>query len=154
MTHSKTATFFLVALLSFCPHQLQAQQTPPFETITYFFDAFHAKDSVALASFFDSKAQMAFTALAANEKPAKRNLVVQEFVKRVSNRAEFPVWEERLGEPSVTIHQNLATVWVPFQFYLDGVFSHSGHNLFQLFWEGNKWKILYLADTREKTKRN
>lgn len=59
------------------------------------------------------------------------------------------MWEERLGEPKVVVHQNLATIWVPFEFYLDSRRSHSGYNLFQLFWNGSAWKIINLADTRE-----
>ena len=56
---------------------------------------------------------------------------------------------ERRGKGYIKVHQNLAIIWVPFQFYLDGKFSHQGHNFFLLFWNSVHWEILYLSDTRE-----
>ncbi|MBT7655969.1 MAG: hypothetical protein HN591_04825 [Flavobacteriales bacterium] len=127
---------------------LQAQKENPFGTVTAFFEAFHQKDSTALQAFFDPKAQMSLTRENENGSPVKHHIAFDDFVRRVCQRPDQPQWEERLGTPSVTVHQNLATVWVPFSFYLDDQLSHTGFNLFQLYWDGLRWKILFLADTR------
>mgnify|MGYP002052171639 FL=1 len=138
-----------ILLMIFSVYSLKAQQSPPFETVTSFFEAFHQKDSITLSSFFDVNARVIFTSNNADGYPQKRSLNVKEFVIRVCEREDTPEWEERLGKPAVIKHQNLATIWVPFKFYLGAEFSHSGYNLFQLFWDGKDWKIILIADTRE-----
>ncbi len=49
---------------------------------------------------------------------------------------------------AIRIHQsgNLASVWTPFAFYLDGKLSHCGVNSFQLIKQQAQWKIRYLID--------
>lgn len=137
---------FVFLLLGFS--SMMAQQALPFSAVTGFFEAFHKKDSAVLRTFFDPRAQLTFTSSDATGIPCKRHLSVSEFVERICEKPDKPVWEERLGDPVVESHENLATVWIPFSFYIDNTLSHSGHNLFQLFWNGSQWKILTIADTR------
>ena len=73
---------------------------------------------------------------------------INRFIWVVATRKDVPVWEERLGKPILQQHLNLATVWVPFRFYLDNKLSHCGHNAFTLSWDGQQWTILSLIDTR------
>jgi hypothetical protein len=129
-----------------------AQKENPFLSVQSFFEAFHQRDSLQLTHHFDSEAKLLFTSNDHSGQPKQKKLTVHDFIVRVSTRPDYPLWEERIGEPTITQHQNLATVWVPFEFYLDGELSHSGHNLFQFFWNGSKWKIVFLSDTRESTK--
>lgn len=129
---------------------LKAQQTAPFSTIESFFKAFHDRDSLQLQKYFAAEAQISFTTNNELNQPSRRTIKVNDFINRVCHRSDTPVWEERIGKPEIQIHQNLATIWVPFQFYLDGKFSHQGYNFFLLFWKGTHWEILYLSDTREK----
>jgi hypothetical protein len=135
--------FFLVSVF-----YVKGQQTPPFETVTSFFEAFHKKDSLALYDFFDDEAKINFTSNTKEGMPVVKRLSIPDFVRRVSNRADSPVWEERIGTPEIHVFKNLASMWIPFEFHLDGQFSHSGFNLFQLFWNGIQWKIMYLADSK------
>ncbi|MEK9613376.1 MAG: hypothetical protein VW080_05565 [Flavobacteriaceae bacterium] len=132
--------------------ELSWAQKEPFARVQSFFEAFHQRDSIQLTHHFDPEAKLLFTSNDPQGRPKQKKLTVHEFIVRVSTRADQPIWEEKIGEPIITQHQNLATVWVPFEFYLDGNFSHSGHNLFQLFWNGSNWKIVFLSDTRESTK--
>lgn len=136
-------------LMGLIPFGLMAQQPDPFHTVESFFEAFHKKDSLELQKYFAKEAQLSFTANSKSGQPTRRTLAVKDFVQRVCRRPEMPVWEERLGKPDIEVHQNLASIWVPFQFYLDGKFSHQGHNFFLLFWNSVHWEILYLSDTRE-----
>jgi len=136
-------------IICFSPFILMAQQTEPFQTVEAFFKAFHERDSIQMQKHFAKEAQLIFTTNDKAGLPIRRKLAVKDFVQRVSSREKNPVWEERLGTPIIEIHQNLASVWVPFQFYLNDSFSHQGHNLFILFWQGKQWEILHLSDTRE-----
>lgn len=139
---------FIFLSLMVVLQSIHAQRENPFETVTAFFEAFHQKDSTALQGVFDPKAQIRFTSQNEEGTPVKHDISVEDFIRRVSQRPDQPHWEERLGAPSITVHQNLASVWVPFSFYLDHQLSHKGYNLFQFYWDGHRWKILLLADTR------
>jgi len=54
--------------------------------------------------------------------------------------------DEQLFNISYNVEGNLASVWTPFVFYLNGKISHCGINSFQLIKQGEQWKIHYLID--------
>ena len=60
------------------------------------------------------------------------------------------VYDERLGEAEVRIDGDLATVWVPYGFYLGETFSHCGVNAFQLARLDGAWTIIHTADSRRR----
>ena len=57
---------------------------------------------------------------------------------------------EKYWDPIITTDGNIASVWAPYEFYLDDVFSHCGTNLFFLVKENEKWKILHYGYTIDK----
>jgi Putative lumazine-binding len=59
-------------------------------------------------------------------------------------------WDERPGEFDIKIDNQMAQVWVPYEFYLDGKFNHCGVDIFTLYKESFDWKIIYLVDTMRK----
>jgi ketosteroid isomerase-like protein len=48
---------------------------------------------------------------------------------------------ERIWSPVVMVKGNIAAVWAPFDFYMDGKFSHCGINAFHLLKVGGTWKL-------------
>ena len=48
---------------------------------------------------------------------------------------------ERYWEPTVLVHDRLATVWTPYDFHSGGQFSHCGINNFSLLKTGDGWLI-------------
>ena len=54
--------------------------------------------------------------------------------------------DEKLLSVNISISDNLASVWTPYAFYLDGKISHCGVNSFQLVKLEQTWKIVYLID--------
>ena len=48
---------------------------------------------------------------------------------------------ERIWNPVVLVEGNIAAVWAPFDFYLDGKFSHCGINAFHLLQVAGSWKL-------------
>ncbi len=58
---------------------------------------------------------------------------------------------ERMWNPTVMIHRDLATVWTPYDFHIDGKFSHCGVDSFQLVREKGRWRVLSVAYTVEPT---
>jgi hypothetical protein len=69
----------------------------------------------------------------------------------ISKRPETEKWDERLLSYSVQIDGNLAHVWTPYEFWLNGNFSHCGANAFTLAKMDDGWKIVHLIDSRRKS---
>lgn len=61
---------------------------------------------------------------------------------------DHPVYDERLGDAEIRIDGGLATVWVPYAFYVGEDFSHCGTNAFQLARLDGAWSIIHITDTR------
>ena len=58
--------------------------------------------------------------------------------------------EERIHDPLVRIDHDLAMVWAPFEFLVDGKPDHCGTDLFNLVHTDGKWLIAGIADTGSK----
>jgi putative lumazine-binding protein len=58
--------------------------------------------------------------------------------------------EERIHDPLVRIDNDLAVVWAPFEFLVDGKVDHCGTDLFNLVRTDGKWFIASVADTGRK----
>ena len=48
---------------------------------------------------------------------------------------------ERIWDVEVLQHDRLATVWTPYDFFLNGEFHHCGRNSFSLIRDDNGWRI-------------
>ena len=55
--------------------------------------------------------------------------------------------EEKIHDPLVRIDNDLAVVWAPFDFLVDGKVSHCGTDLFNLVRQDGEWRIASVADT-------
>lgn len=58
--------------------------------------------------------------------------------------------EERIHDPLVRIDNDLAVVWAPFDFLVDGKVDHCGTDLINLVRVEGKWLIASVADTGSK----
>ena len=57
---------------------------------------------------------------------------------------------ERIHDPLIKIDNDLAVVWAPFDFTVDGKVDHCGTDLFNLVRTDGKWLIASVADTGRK----
>lgn len=48
---------------------------------------------------------------------------------------------ERIWDVEILQHDRLATVWTPYDFYLNGEFHHCGRNSFSLIRDDQGWRI-------------
>jgi hypothetical protein len=55
------------------------------------------------------------------------------------------VWKERIWSPQVRIDGRMAQVWAPYDFHLDGKFSHCGVDMFTLVQGKDGWRIATIA---------
>ena len=73
----------------------------------------------------------------------------EAFADRATKSGGPPI-EERIHDPLVRIDHDLAVVWAPFEFLVDGKVDHCGTDLFNLVWMDGKWLIAGVADTGRK----
>ena len=60
-------------------------------------------------------------------------------------------WDEQIYDLDVRVDGNMASVWAPYTFYLDGNISHCGINSIELLHDGTGWKVTQISDTRRRT---
>lgn len=56
---------------------------------------------------------------------------------------------ERIWDPDVRVHRRIATLWAPYDFWLNGAFSHCGIDIFTLVRTDVGWRISAIAYTVE-----
>jgi hypothetical protein len=76
-------------------------------------------------------------------------LTVEFWANRVATSGTTHI-EERIHDPEIHIDHDLAVVWAPLKFYIDGKLDHCGRDLFSLNQKNGKWQIIALAATTRK----
>jgi hypothetical protein len=76
-------------------------------------------------------------------------MTIESFADRVGKPSKTQI-EERIHDPLVRVDHDLAVVWAPFEFLVDGKPDHCGTDLFNLVHTDGKWLIAGIADTGSK----
>lgn len=141
----------LLAVLFVAPFHLKAQsneiKADVISVIQDMFDGMRKGDSTMVRSVFDPTARLQTTILDKKGKPSIQSEDISGFVAAVCTPHD-QVWDERIWSYDVKIDGNLATVWTDYTFFLGEKMSHCGVNAFQLFFNGEDWKITQITDTR------
>jgi hypothetical protein len=99
-------------------------------------------------AMFDGMAKRGGTmVLMRDGKPTQ--MTFEAFAERVGKPGTTQI-EERIHDPLVRIDNDLAMVWAPFEFLVDGKVDHCGTDLFNLVRKDGKWLIASVADTGRK----
>jgi hypothetical protein len=143
----------VIALLTLITPGAPAAQQPaapspgPLATVRRLFDAMRQRDTAVMRTLFDSNARLVTTAVRQGE-PSLRVVPIALWLERVGGATQ-PL-DERIWDPLVHVDDNLATVWVKYEFVAGGRFSHCGVDAFQLFKSPTGWKIFQVADTQRR----
>ena len=123
---------FLIFLALFSlSSSIFAQDSNPKKVVDDFFTAFHAKDTIALKQLCHPDIVMRTIA---NTKEGNK-LKYEKFDEFLNSIATIPAnlnIFENLLDYKVEIDGNLAHVWTPYEFYVNGNLSHKGVNSFTL----------------------
>ncbi len=120
--------------------------------IVAFFKAFHEADTVALKNTISERLILQTTYQDKEGNDQIKTDDVSSFIEVIgSGRPVSDKWDERISSYKTQIDGNMAHVWTPYEFWLDGKFIHCGVNSFQLFHDNGTWKIVYLIDSRRKS---
>ena len=138
----KKIFFLLISSFSFAQNSTEKEVVKPIENL---FNAMKSADSIVVKNAFSSSAIMQTF----NKNNEIRTEKVEGFAKQVGS-SKVGDLDERFTISKVLVDGNMASVWVPYQFYYKGNFSHCGVNSFQLAKLNNEWKIQYIIDTRRK----
>lgn len=115
--------------------------------IEQLFDGMRAKDTNRIAASFSSEAIMQ-TIAPVESGFQVNNGSVAAFIERIGGSPEETKLDERILAYEIKIDGPMATAWTPYEFYVNGDFSHCGVNSFQLVKLAEGWKIVYIIDTR------
>jgi hypothetical protein len=146
--------FAAVLLLAVAPLQLHAQNADAEKEAVYavvekFFQGFNAKDSTVMKSTLFTEVSLFTTGTNQQGVPVARAEAAAQLIQSI---ASAPITlDERIANPRVTVADGLATVWVDYEFYADGKYSHCGVDVMMLVKTAEGWKISALGDTRRKT---
>jgi Putative lumazine-binding len=109
--------------------------------ITALFDGMAKRDATVMKKPLMAGGTMV---LMRDGKPVQ--MTFEAFAERVGKPGTTKI-EERIHDPLVRIDNDLAVVWAPFEFLVDGKVDHCGTDLFNLVLTDGKWLIASIADT-------
>ena len=142
----------LISWLAMAPIAGQTKQeddkTAVLATVQAFFDTMASRDVEGArrvlmpeVRFYSTREQDGQTAVRAS--------AVEDYLKALGGRKQDN--RERIWNPEVRVHGPIASVWTPYDFWVDGKFSHCGIDIFDLVKTPDGWKISGLTYTVERT---
>lgn len=130
--------------------QSKSQKEAVKKTIDTFFEALHKGDSTLMATVLHKTLNVQTT----RDTREGKNILISEsrekLLKSIASKKPENTYLEKLLSYDIKIDGNLASAWTPYEFYLNGSFSHCGANSFQLYDDNGTWKIIYLVDMRRR----
>ena len=136
-----TVTVFLISSLHAATQEQQAVLTP----VKALFAGMAQRDADAIRKPLLNGGMMV---LMRDGKPTQ--MTFEAFADQVGKPGKAHI-EERIHDPLVRVDHDLAVVWAPFEFLVDGKVDHCGTDLFNLVRTEGKWLIASVADTGRKT---
>ncbi|OXA97244.1 3-methyl-2-oxobutanoate hydroxymethyltransferase [Flavobacterium oncorhynchi] len=141
---------YIAVLFLFLGLVSNAQKQEVQKCINVFFEGFHQKDTLKLKSVCGDKIILQSISESKSKGNKLSNESAEEFYKSIASIPETTKFQEKILSYNIQIDGAMAHVWAPYEFYINDKLSHSGVNTFTLFKEKEKWKIVYLIDTRRK----
>ena len=144
---------YLIALLMLGAPQLAAAQgrpAPEFDvlrTVARLFEGMRNADSAMVRSTFAPGAR--FARVDTRQSPGTIAYDTPDgWLAGVANSAKR--WDERVYDVQVKVDDEMAQVWAPYTFYLDGKIRHCGVDTMELLRDASGWKITHLSDTQRR----
>lgn len=146
-------TIFLTILLVpvFAQTDKKTEEEAVKNTINRFFEGMQKGDTAIMMKTISDSAGLQSVAINRLGEVRVRYETMGGLIISVTKRnPEIKSLEERITFDAVHIDGNLASVWTPYKFFLNGNFSHCGANSFTLVKLKGEWRIVNIIDTRRK----
>jgi len=134
----------VAAILTSSLHAATPEEQAVLAPVKAMFDGMAKRDAAAIKEPLLPGGTMV---LMRDGKPTQ--MTFDAFAERVGRPGTTQI-EERIHDPLVRIDNDLAVVWAPFEFLVDGKVDHCGTDLFNLVRKDGKWLIASVADTGRK----
>ena len=105
------------------------------QVVQTFFDTMTARDVERAREILVPQGR--FHAMRSGSEP--RSLSNEEYLAQL--QASKQTMRERIWNPEVRVHGSIAAVWAPYDFWIDGKFSHCGVDAFDLIKTDKGWKL-------------
>lgn len=130
-------------------HATGEDEAAVLRTIDAMFAALTAKDAAALLAVTmpEGSATASFTTPAGEARIVSSDWAT--FAGRLAAIPGRPV--ERNIDPHVHVDGDIAMVWTPYEFTIDGTFAHCGTNHFDLVRSEGTWRVLNVTWTQRTT---
>lgn len=142
------ARFLVVGILGLAvavPFTLAAGQSAPvLAPIEAMFQGMTRRDPAAIKA-----AALPGTILVLMRDGKPEQMTIEAFADHFGKPSDKHM-EERIHDPLVRIDHDLAVVWAPFEFLVDGKKDHCGTDLFNVVHADGRWVIAGIADTGSK----
>ncbi len=147
----KNLLFYVLIFMCFQMNSQNKNEAEKVKTcINSFFEVMHKADTLLINKVTDTTLILQTIFVNKNKETTLITSSKKNFLKAISNKNPNDIWFEKLMSFNIKIDTNMANVWAPYEFYLNGEFSHCGVNSFQLFKNNGNWEIIYIVDTRRK----
>ena len=116
--------------------QSAADRDAVLKTVQAFFDTMTAKDVEGARKILAPQGR--FHAMRMRDGDIRSFSNEEYFAQLQSEKRTF---RERMWNPEVRVHGPIATVWTPYDFWIDGKFSHCGIDAFDLIKTKDGWQL-------------
>jgi len=144
----KTTTIIALAVLSAglaTPATAQDDRAQIIAVVNRMFDGMRTKDTAMFRSTWIPGGKVFGLRVRQDGTSFVQQTSEQEFAAFIA-RDQRP-FLERTFDHEVRIEREMATVWTPYDFWVNGQFSHCGVDAFQLLKTADGWKITSITDT-------
>ena len=143
---SLIAAVAVASVATTCLDAATADEDAVLAPVNALFAGMHQRDAAAIKA-----SAMPGTSLILMRDGKPSQMSIEAFADRVGKPSPSgkPI-AERIHDPLIKIDNDLAVVWAPFDFLVDGKVDHCGTDLFNLIRTDGKWLIASIADTGRK----
>lgn len=115
--------------------------------IDIFMDGYRAGDTLKMKSVMHPNMTMNRAYLNTEQENVLIYIRASDLLQYAATKGKERDWDEQLTDYIVNSDGNIAHVWTPYEYFMDGKFSHCGANSFTLVYTDESWKILHLIDS-------
>ena len=140
MSLLRTFLALSIAIASTCslPAQDVSDRDAVLKAMQVFFDTMTARDVEGARKILVPQGR--FHAMDTSKPGSEpRSLPNEEYLAQLQQSKQ--TMRERIWNPEVRVHGPIATVWAPYDFWIDGKYSHCGIDAFDLVKTSDGWKI-------------
>lgn len=120
------------------PAQGVSDRDAVLKTMQVFFDTMTARDVEGARKILVPQSR--FHAMnTAKPESEPRALSTEEYLAQLQQSKQ--TMRERIWNPDIRVHGPIATMWAPYDFWIDGKYSHCGVDAFDLIKTPEGWKI-------------